>query len=383
MQRETELELIDQALSQLDSNTTHMADHGGSAPVAHYVSPDRLQQETTTVFRNFPLALAHVDEIANPGDYILREVAGLSIIVMRGTDDVPRAFLNACRHRGAQLLSVPKGNVRAITCPYHAWSYKRDGALIGQPGAEGFCDVDKKDLGLLAFPSIERYGVVWVQPTPGATPDWDAWFEPVNGELAALGLSTHAVFSVREVEIAANWKAVNDAFMEGYHFRFVHKDSVFPFYCDNQGVFSPMGPHYRYFLSHRSMAEQSAIPREQRQLRPHCLMVYQLFPTTSIQVLPDHIFLHNLLPLGPDRCIARNVMLVPDRPSTDKATRHWERNKAMVQGALDEDHAAAECVFRGISSGLNPDLVFGRFEQGLVHMHHHVDEAVAGRLRAG
>jgi len=109
-------------------------------------------------------------------------------------------------------------------------------------------------------------------------------------------------------------------------------------------------------------------------------MIYTLFPLTTIQVLPDHIFVHSYIPLGTDRCVVRNMMLVPTRPTSDKAIAHWEKNKVIVQGALDEDHAAAEDVFRGISSGINPDLIFGRFEQGLVHMHHFVNVSVNGRL---
>jgi phenylpropionate dioxygenase-like ring-hydroxylating dioxygenase large terminal subunit len=379
MDRETELTLIDQVLDQIAANTPHMSEHGGSAPVSDYVCPERYAKEITSVFRGLPVALAHVDEIPAAGDYILREITGLSVIVTRCADGVPRAFLNACRHRGSRLLTEPKGNTRVIVCPYHSWSY-RDGALVGMPGAQGFCDHDPKDLGLLTFPSTERYGLVWVQLDARANPNWDEWFATVDDELGAFDLASHHVFSVREVVVEANWKAISDAFMEGYHFRFVHKNSVFPLYHDNQGVFTPLGVHYRYFLAHRSMSEQASLPREKRKLRPNCLMVYTLFPLTNIQVLPDHVFVHNYIPLGPDRCIVRNMMLIPTRTTSEKATAHWEKNKAIVQGALDEDHRAAEEVYRGISSGINPDVVFGRFEQGIVHMHHHLNEALAGRL---
>lgn len=386
MRRETELDLIDQVLGQLASGKPHMAEHGGSAPVAHYLDHARHDAEAATVFSRFPIGLAHGAEIPQTGDFIVRDVLGKSIIVIRGSDGQARAFLNACRHRGSQLLSEPKGNARALVCPYHAWTYRHDGSLFGRPGAEGFCDLSPANLSLLAFECSERNGVVWVIPTPqvhaAEALDWDNWFLPLDEELAALNLPSHAVFSMREVEVAANWKVVNDAFMEGYHFRFVHRDSVYPLYCDNQGVFSAQGPHYRYFLAHRSMQAQAQLPRSQRQLRPNCLMVYQAFPVTSIQVLPDHIYLHTLLPLSAGRCILRNTMLIPEPPSSDKARLHWQRNREMVEHALDEDIAAAELVFKGISSGLNPDLVFGRFEQGIVHMHEQINAALGGMQAA-
>jgi len=203
MKRDTELALIDQALAQLASNTPHLADAGSVAPVSEYVCAQRFAKETTAVFRGFPVALANVDEIPSIGDYIVRELAGISIIITRCAHDVPRAFMNACRHRGSRLLSAPKGNARIIVCPYHAWSY-RDGALARIPGAEGFREHDHDNLGLLVFPSTERFGLIWVQADPHSNPDWDAWFASVECELAELDLGSHFVYSVREVEVAAN-----------------------------------------------------------------------------------------------------------------------------------------------------------------------------------
>jgi len=216
--------------------------------------------------------------------------------------------------RGAQLLSKTNANTRVITCPYHSWSYGSDGCLRGMPGREGFCDHDVETLGLLNYSCEERYGLIWVRLSPNGghtESSWDEWFAPLNDELHALGIDSHSVFSTRDVVVKANWKVVNDAFMEGYHFRFVHKDSVFPFYCDNQGVFTSLGPHYRYFLADRNMNAQADVPREQRRLRENCLMVYQIFPVSSVQVLADHLFVHSLLPIGQGETLIRNTMLVP------------------------------------------------------------------------
>lgn len=380
MNRGLELRLIDQALAQLRSGRTHLGDRQGSEPIKAYLDPDRHRQEVASLFRQFPLGLAHGSEIAAAGQYVLRTAAGVSVILMRGQDGIARAFLNACRHRGAQLLDREKGCHACIVCPYHAWTYRSDGALIGMPGAEGFRDLDPGKLGLTEFPSIERYGVVWVVLTARASPDWACWFQPVDEELSALQLGRHVVFGSRELVLQAGWKAVNDAFMEGYHFRFVHRDSVYPLYFDNQGLFHPLGVHYRYVLPHRSILALPQQPRESWQLRAHSVRVYQLFPGTTIQVLPDHVFLHILLPEGPERSVVRNIMLIPSTAASDAETRHWQANLAMVCAALDEDHAMAERVQRGIASGLNADLHFGLFEQGITHMHETTAAALRGDL---
>jgi phenylpropionate dioxygenase-like ring-hydroxylating dioxygenase large terminal subunit len=380
MDRQVELSLIERVLANIAAKTPDMVDRGGGAPVAHYVSPERLKAEITSLFCRFPLGLAHVDQLREAGDYLLREVAGRSILIVRGADNHIRAFLNACRHRAAELVTTTCGRAKSLVCPYHAWTYRLDGSLLGIPCADGFRDIAKSDLGLTSFPIHVRHGLVWVVLAPGREPDWDSWFSPVDRELAELHVERHVVYSSRDHLVKANWKCVNDAFMEGYHFRVVHKDSVFPNYCDNQGAFDALGPHYRYLLANRNFSELANLETDARQLRHNCLMVYQLFPATSIQILPDHLFIHTLIPVDVGTCMVRNTMLIPHAIESAKAEAFWRRNLDMVLGALDEDHAIAESTFRGLSSGANPDLIFGRFEQGIIHMHDRVAEVLSGAL---
>lgn len=380
--RERELQSIDQVLDQIRHRRAPSGERQGSAPVAAYLDPARFRSELEVLFRRFPLGLAHASEVAAPGAYVLREVAGVPVILLRGEDGRVRALLNACRHRGARLLDEARGCASRLVCPYHAWTYRNDGSLLHQPWAEGFADLDSGVLGLTEFPCAERCGVIWVALTPHARFDAACWFASVDADLHAAGLATHVVFETREVTVQANWKVVNDAFMEAYHFRFVHRNSVYPLYFDNQGVFTARGAHYHYFLPHRSILTLDRIPREHWRLRDHALQVLQLFPATTVQILPDHAFLHTLIPDGPGRTLTRSSMLIPEPADTAAAQQHWRRNYAMVVSALDEDHAMAERVQRGIASGLNADLHFGRYECGITHMHEAFDAALDGRLRA-
>jgi len=98
MKRETELDLIDQVLTQLATDTPDMIDRGGYAPVSEYTDADRYQSEQDLIFKQFPVVLAHCSELVNTGDFITRDFAGRSLILMRGDDGKVRAFLNACRH---------------------------------------------------------------------------------------------------------------------------------------------------------------------------------------------------------------------------------------------------------------------------------------------
>ena len=87
------------------------------------------------------------DALKEPSDYLTMEISGEPVIVLRDRDGVLRAMSNVCRHRMSILLEG-RGHVRAITCPYHAWTYNLDGSLRGAPAMDlnqSFC---KEALGL-------------------------------------------------------------------------------------------------------------------------------------------------------------------------------------------------------------------------------------------
>jgi len=85
------------------------------------------------------LFVDHASAIPNPGDVLTHEIAGESIILVRGRDREIRAFFNVCRHRGSRICLKPKDNVRTLTCPYHAWVWDLEGKLIrARSMPEGF-----------------------------------------------------------------------------------------------------------------------------------------------------------------------------------------------------------------------------------------------------
>jgi phenylpropionate dioxygenase-like ring-hydroxylating dioxygenase large terminal subunit len=89
-----------------------------------------------------------------PGDFLTAELpaganggAGTgdrSIIVVRDDHGDLSAHDNVCIHRGARLLEGC-GNTARITCPYHAWSYRLDGGLIGAPYMQGTVQSQRKN----------------------------------------------------------------------------------------------------------------------------------------------------------------------------------------------------------------------------------------------
>jgi PAH dioxygenase large subunit len=102
----------------------------GVASREAFVCDSVYRQELTRVFERSWVFLAHETEIPEPGDYVVRTLGQAPVIVIRNTDGTVKATLNSCRHRGAKLCRSDAGNARRFVCPYHGWTYERDGRLI-------------------------------------------------------------------------------------------------------------------------------------------------------------------------------------------------------------------------------------------------------------
>ncbi|MFP6731560.1 MAG: Rieske (2Fe-2S) protein, partial [Alphaproteobacteria bacterium] len=96
---------------------------------AFYSDPTVYARDVERVFMREWLYAGHASEIPDPGDYFLYEVAGESVIVVRGDDREIRALVNVCRHRGSRVCYEARGNKSWFSCPYHGWTYDLRGEL--------------------------------------------------------------------------------------------------------------------------------------------------------------------------------------------------------------------------------------------------------------
>ena len=102
-------------------------------PGRYYTAPEILGDEQERIFRRRWICIGRDNALAEPGDYMLVEIAGESIIVLRDQSGERHAFYNVCRHRGTRLCDAERGRLsETIQCPYHAWTYALDGRLIGR-----------------------------------------------------------------------------------------------------------------------------------------------------------------------------------------------------------------------------------------------------------
>jgi Rieske 2Fe-2S family protein len=111
------------------------AAHFTVLPRTYYVSEEIFAREVEQIFNRQWKFATHTSQIPNAGDFVVEDVVGESVIIVRGDDGVVNAFFNVCRHRGYQFCEQPCGSVKRFVCPYHQWSFGRDGCVLHVPGA--------------------------------------------------------------------------------------------------------------------------------------------------------------------------------------------------------------------------------------------------------
>ena len=380
MQHATQVALIERAFRNLERNSRDMVEKVGGTDVAPYVEPARLAAERRTLFRQYPLILGHGSQIPRVGDYFTHDDTGQPLLVVRQRDGSVAAFLNVCRHRMARLADARDGaQARGFVCPYHAWSYGLDGGLLGVPGAEGFPGVARGTCDLIRVPAEERYGFLWVQPTPGAAMDVDRFLGGLAPEFAAYDDYAHTLWPAEEWTRAMNWKLLADTFLESYHFQCLHRGSVGPLFHPNAILFDSFGPHIRLLTVKKSIAALRTQEPDAWSIRPHAICLYLVFPNTVVVWMDDHLAIFSMFPRGAEDGVLWLSFHNHRPPADETEAAYWALNREMIRAALTEDFAVGEGVQRNFRSGAQERVLFGRFEQALTAYHGNLDLAVAGR----
>ena len=359
MERELELSLIERVHAHLRDRTTDK-DEEGRAEVAHYRDPARLDQERQQIFKKRPIAIGHASMAPDPGDFFTHDALGVPILVVRGDDGTLRAFLNVCRHRGTEVTLEKEGKgCKAFVCPYHGWTYDRSGALVGVPHKAGF---RKTASGLMPLPTSELAGLVFINADP------EPYLGPLAADLTSFGLQSHHVYARRRAERPLNWKIGIEIFLETYHLKRTHGESIYPMFFDNVGLVDRVGAHMRNIFPKRTIRELTADNRDAWRLREHANILYHLFPNTLVLIQPDHAAVLHLFPKSVDSTIIESYTLVPE-PPTDKAEKYWNANNAILYSATTEDFARGESIQRGLATAANEYFSFATYEHALTHFH--------------
>src|ERR1051326_8848479 len=228
MDHGTQVALARRILRFIDADTTELAAAPYVNRVSTYTSATQLEQERALLFRNEPLFVGLSTDAGEPGAYFTLIHPGVPILVVRSRSGRLNAFVDICRHRGAQVVSGSGRSSGRFTCPYHGWTYDHEGQVVFQPCHEGFRGLSPEALRLRRLAVAERHGMIFVRPTAGAPISVDDHLAGAERELAPLGLERYVRFARHETERAINWKLAIDTFLEAYHVPTLHDRSLGP-----------------------------------------------------------------------------------------------------------------------------------------------------------
>src|SRR6266446_10735867 len=141
MERQEELAVGRRLLDHIEARTTDLAAELFRNRTVNYSCRERAALERERLFRDRPIFMGLATRLANAGDYLTEDVAGMPVLITRSAYGEVKAFANICRHRGAPVAQGC-GNARAFTCPYHGWTYDNVGKLLGTTDKVGFAGLD-------------------------------------------------------------------------------------------------------------------------------------------------------------------------------------------------------------------------------------------------
>ena len=375
MSRQQQINLLKRLLNYVETRTTSMAEGPWRNEASVYANPRHLAREQRLLFRKYPILMGFASTWAKPGAFSTDDYAGVPILIARGRDGTLRALLNVCRHRGAKVAQG-YGETRAFRCPYHAWAYDLSGKTITIPDERCFPDVRDERSSLTALPLCEKYGLVWVIPSPAPDAatgfDIDPWLSGLGSELAGYDFGSWTFFDKRVISETMNWKIVVDTFHEGYHIGFLHRNSLRTILHGNVTDFEPFGYNHRLTFPRKKLERLREKPEENWDLMWNTTIIYSLFPNTLLMLQGDHVELARVFPAEGrvDRSVMELSLYIPQAPTTDKERTHWDKNMQLVLDVVtSEDFPAGRTIQIGLTSGAQTHTVFGRNEPAMIHYH--------------
>jgi phenylpropionate dioxygenase-like ring-hydroxylating dioxygenase large terminal subunit len=279
-------------------------------PRRAYHDPSIFEWEREHIFRRDWLCIGRASDVPEPGSYRLAEIQGEDIIVVRGRDDVIRAFYNVCRHRGTAVCEEPEGTAVRFQCPYHAWIYDLDGRLIRAKHTEDLDDFSLETYSLAPLRLEGWQGFLFLSFDPDA-PALRVWLDDAVDHFARYDLTGLVAANRIEYDVAANWKFIAENYSECYHCPGLHPqlNRLTPY--DLGGDFETRGPWQGGWMELVGGAETMAVDGGHRGGRPALAGMTELderricydliWPSTFFSTHPDYILVHRLEPLAVDR----------------------------------------------------------------------------------
>lgn len=397
----TQIEILKELMEKLDHNVTVDAGRVLVNPTTAYTCEKLAKQEWDVFFANHPQVLGLSGELPHPGSYLTSNDFRIPILATRDSEGKFRAFVNACRHRGAQVATEARGQQSQFTCPFHGWTYKNNGRLMGVRAVEQFGAIDKSCHGLIELPAAEKYGLLFVHPQVDGKLDVDALVGELAPELATWELEKAVYHGESVLDMPINWKIANDTFGEVYHFNSLHKNTLANLLHGDIATYREYGRNHRICLASKYLDTMRLQPEQNWSIADGAAVAYYLFPNIQIVVLARMIVLARIYPdanrVGQSLTRASHYAIphvathVVDNgevqklsgknlyqaDTTSRIEFNLDTNVELFMSTVEhEDYAMGTKSQLAADSGLVDHFLFGRNEPALHHFHNNYRAAL-------
>jgi phenylpropionate dioxygenase-like ring-hydroxylating dioxygenase large terminal subunit len=361
------------------------------------LTAEKYALEKEAIWRKAWLSIGHTMDVPENGSYFVYDIPtfNLSLLVIRGKDDVVRVFHNICRHRGNKIVREGDGKKAVFTCNFHGWSFSTDGKLLNITDAKEFENCDPEQLGL-----IEVHSQIWntfifinLDEKPHCT--LEQWLGPMFSQYDNYFEHQEKVASFRSV-VNGNWHLGVNSFTEGYHTLYLHKSTA----RDYQGGKSNPDrhrPHIEIFDRHHRYSapgnpDKVFVRGEKIAAKYGRLMIpafdfnleglppginsakHDKWAFDVVEFFPNIVMLigncwHNEITFWP---IDEGKMLITNQAYAYKTKNLGERIsrsyfRARVRDVFREDLNTIEAQHNALSSGVMNEVILSRQEMALRH----------------
>jgi phenylpropionate dioxygenase-like ring-hydroxylating dioxygenase large terminal subunit len=351
-----------------------------TVPVTKYTDSDLFQQELASTFSLFPLVVANVATLREPGSFVTSDWDEFPYLVVRGTDGVLRGFFNQCRHRGSELTADRHGRTTAFVCPFHGWAYGLDGCLTGVPRSRDFPGLDTRANGLVELPVAEAGGLVWIGRTPGHALDIRSFLGDFYQDLVDFGVDSLVQYKKTKVVKDANWKLLIQTYLEGYHVPHLHRHTLSSAFRKGVIAHDESGPHIRLSAARTTVEDARLKPEDEWQILDYASVYYSFFPNTFFIMHPDYVSINIFYPISATQSVWTHEMLYraedfPGPAGQAALEKRFVYTNDTVFG--DEDFAIAEGIQKNLLRGPNTHHTLGLAEGLLAMFQNNIDQRLS------
>jgi phenylpropionate dioxygenase-like ring-hydroxylating dioxygenase large terminal subunit len=350
-------------------------------PGGRYTDPAFLALERDRLWRRSWLYACHADEIPDPGSFYLFKRTGSPILVVRGKDRVVRAFYNTCRHRGAPLVKECKGKVEGLVCGYHGWTYGLDGRLMNLRDKRDFVGLDIGEYPLVPVRCESLGNWIFVNEDPDAQPLLEH-LGVIPEYLDEIQPGQVRFVDRRSYPVKCNVKVLLDAFLEVYHLKSIHQNTVDRF-LDHRGTNITLWPrgHSLMLTPNRRPDWQDPGTRGMRRIETASEITrsnnpsFMFFPNlvTPVDATGNPFLL--FWPTGPRDMEIEVCWFAPDWGG-GAIDPLWETRIANFERILEEDTQFAPQIQESVESKAFRGVVLNYQERRIYHWHQELDRRI-------